>query len=58
MPQKHAQSTPPTSSLKTMTTRSIQSEGTITVRRIEIPREIKIAIGARIDAERSAQSNR
>jgi hypothetical protein len=54
MPQKHAQSTPP----PPLKTRSIQSEGTITVRRIEIPREIKIAIGARIDAERSAQSNR
>jgi hypothetical protein len=54
MPDNQVQST----SSVTLKATPVQSEGTITVRRIEIPREIKIAIGERIDAERTAQSNR
>ena len=54
MPQNQVQST----SSVTLNTAPVRSEGTITVQRIEIPREIKIAIGERIDAERTAQSNR
>lgn len=54
MPENQAGSTPPA----TLNTAPVPSEGTIAVQRIEIPREIKIAIGARIEAERTAQSNR